>query len=107
MGFTFNGGQPDITFSRDTPRGKGFLLSLQQRATTAKTLGTGLHGAWPGVMGERWDVLTQLAQNPRNVPVPLWAVYGPPTSRPLAPLRAKQYSNYTTLGLWQQLQKRP
>ena len=104
MGFIYYGAWPDITFEQETPRGASFLLSLQQRATAAKTLGTGLQGAWPGILGERWDMLTQLAQNPRNVPVPAWAVYGPPTSRPLAPLAARQMANYTTLQLWQQMQ---
>ena len=102
MGFTYNGGQPDITFSRDTPRGQGFLISLQNRARKSE-----LAVAWPGVFHERWNSLEQLINYRQNRPVPAWAVHGPPTSRPLAPLRAKQYSNYTTLGLWQQLQKRP
>ena len=101
MGFIFNGGQPDITFQQSTPRGQQFLIGLQNRARRSE-----LAVAWPGVFGERWGTITRLVEYPRNVPVPAWAVYGPPTSRPLAPLRAKQYSNYTTLGLWQQLQKK-
>lgn len=101
MGFVYNGGQPDITFQRNTPRGKDFLIGLQNRARRSE-----LAVAWPGVLGERWNTLEQLINVRRNVPVPAWAVFGPPTSRPLAPLRAKQYSNYTTLGLWTQLQKK-
>ena len=101
MGYIFNGGQPDITFQQNTPRGQQFLIGLQNRARRSE-----LAVAWPGVFGERWGTITRLVEYPRNVPVPAWAVYGPPTSRPLAPLRAKQYSNYTTLGLWQQLQKK-
>lgn len=99
MGFVFNGGQPDITFAQNTPRGPSFLLSLQNRARRAE-----LAVAWPGFFGERWGTLTRLVDYPRNVPVPAWAVYGPPTSRPLAPLAARQMASYTTLQLWQQMQ---
>lgn len=100
MGFTYYDTQPDITFTRDTPRGPQFLLSLQRRATGAKLYEP------TGFFGERWGTVTRLVDYPRNVPVPSWAVYGPPTSRPLAPLAAKQMANYTTLGLWQQMQKK-
>lgn len=101
MGFVYNGGQPDITFARNTPRGQSFLTGLQNRARTSE-----LAVAWPGVFGERWGTITRLVDYPHNVPVPGWAVYGPPSSRPLAPVASKNLANLTTLGLWQQLQKK-
>lgn len=100
MGFVFNGGQPDITFEADTPRGQDFLIGLQARALQQKLYEP------PGTLGEKWNTLEQLLNARHNRPVPAWAIYGPPISRPLAPLAAKNMAQMTTLGLWQQMQKK-
>ncbi len=100
MGFVYNGGWPDITFAAETPRGQAFLLSLAQRARRAETFTP------PSNFGQPWNVIEQTVNVRQNRPVPAWAVYGPPISRPLAPLRAASYAQITTLGLWQQMQQK-
>ena len=99
MGGRYNGAQPDITFEADTPRGAAFLLSLQQRARNAELFEPRSN------FGQRWNALEQTVNVRKNRAVPVWTVYGPPISRPLAPLRAQSYAKITTLGLWEQMQK--
>lgn len=99
MGFIYNQGMNDVTFAAPTPRGLSFLMSLHQRAQVAKLYTPG------GTLNEGWNQLEQLLNLRRNVPVPRWAVYGPPTSRPLNPAGAQNMQNMTTLGLWQQLRQ--
>jgi hypothetical protein len=96
----YNGGQDDITFEAATPRGVAYLVGLQNRARLAELHEPG------GTLGEGWNVIEQTVNVRKYRAVPAWAVHGIPQPRPLAPVRAQRYANYTTLGLWQQLQKK-